>query len=171
MSQTNAIEIDIEVHRAIETRRTDFSQTRNDILREVFKLPKIEHEAHQSQSSADPSRRRTGTYAYELLGERVEEGSLQAAYVSCLLRIAELDATFLKELSKKSTKSRRIVASDPQALYLKTPGLSGKYARPLTDGWWVDINLSRLQCEQRLKTACDIAGLGIDRDLVLDFPA
>lgn len=163
MPRMKAIEIDIDVYRAIEARRTDFGQLHNDILREVFNLT-------NSRSSADPSRRRTGTYAYELLGERVEEGSLQAAYVGCLLQIAELKPAFLEQLSQQSTKSRRIVARDKEGLYLKTPELSGKYARPLTDGWWVDINLSRQQCEQRLRTACDVAGLKFDRDLVLNFP-
>lgn len=163
MPQMNAIDIDIDVHRAIEARRSDFGQSHNEILREVFNLT-------NNQSSTDPSRRRTGTYAYELLGERVEEGSLQAAYMSCLIDIAKHKTGFLERLSAESTKSRRIVARDPEKLYLKTPGLSGKYARPLVDGWWVDINLSRQQCEQRLKIACDVAGLKWGHDLILDFP-
>ena len=90
--------------------------------------------------------------------------------MSCLLNIAKHKSGFLEQLSTKSTKSRRIVARDPEKLYLKRPGLSEKYARALLDGWWVDINLSRLQCEQRLRTACDVAGLKFDRDLVLNFP-
>lgn len=163
MPRMRAIEIDIDVHRAIEARRTDFGQTDNEILREVFNL-------RNGQSSADPSRRRTGTFAYELLGKRVEEGSLQAVYMSCLLELAQRKPGFLEGLSKESTKSRRIVARDPEKLYLKTPGLSEKYARPLEDGWWVDINLSRQQCEQRLKIACDVARLKWGRDLMLHFP-
>ena len=163
MTQMNAIAIDIDVHRAIEARRTDFGQSHNEILREVFNLT-------NSQSSTDPSRRRTGTYAYELLGERVEEGSLQAAYMSCLVNIAKRESGFLERLSAVSTKSRRIVARDPEKLYLKRPELAEKYARSLRDGWWVDINLSRQQCEQRLKIVCDVAGLQWERDLVLDFP-
>ena len=163
MARMKAIEIDIDVHRAIEARRTDFGQSHNDILRETFNLT-------NGHSSADLSRRRTGTYAYELLGERVEEGSLQAAYMSCLVDISKRKSGFLEQLSAESTKSRRIVARDPEKLYLKTPELSGKYARPLENGWWVDINLSRQQCEQRLKIACDVAGLKWGRDLILDFP-
>ena len=163
MQRMKPIEIDIDVHRAIEAWRTDFGQSHNEILREVFNLT-------DNQSSDDSSRRRTGTYAYELLGERVEEGSLQAAYLSIILDIARRKPGFLEKLSKMSTKSRRIVARDPKKLYLKTPELSGKYARPLEDGWWIDINLSRQQCEQRLKIVCDVSGLKWGRDLVLDFP-
>ena len=46
MTQMNAIDIDIDVHRAIEARRTDFGQSHNEILREVFNLT-------NSQSSTD----------------------------------------------------------------------------------------------------------------------
>lgn len=36
--------------------------------------------------------------------------------------------------------------------------------------WWVDTNLSQSQCESRLETACDIAGIKFGNDLVLDLP-
>ena len=170
MPQTTATEIDIDVHRAIETRRTGFSQSHNDILREVFGLPKVTHEPPDPLSPDLLRSRRTGTYAFELLGERVEEGSLKSAYISCLQKFAKLDPRFLERLSEKSTRSRRIVAREANALYLKTPELSGKHAFRLTDQWWADTNLSRQQCEQRLKKACDVADLRFGGDLVLDFP-
>ena len=103
-------------------------------------------------------------------GERVEEGSVKAAYISCLRKFAELDPRFLERLSEKSTKSRRIVARGSNELYLKTPELAGKHALRLTGQWWVDTNLSRQQCEQRLKIACDVADVRFGDDLVLDFP-
>lgn len=36
-----SIEIDIEVHRAIEMQRLDFGETQNDILRRIFGLPEM----------------------------------------------------------------------------------------------------------------------------------
>ena len=106
--QTTDIKIDIDVHRAIETRRTDFSQSHNDILREIFGLSKVENE-NPGHSPADLLRpRRTRTYAFELLGERVEEGTLKAAYMSCLRKLAELDHSFLDELSKKKRDRARL---------------------------------------------------------------
>ena len=163
MPRMKAIEIDIDVHRAIEAKRTNFGQSHNDILREAFNLS-------NKKTVTNSSGRRTGTYAYELLGERVEEGSLRDAYVGILRKFAEREPMFLERLSQQQTKSRRIVARDEKGLYLKTPKLSRKHARYLTNGWWVDLNLSRSQCEQRLRVVCEIVGLEFGRDLVLNFP-
>ena len=90
--------------------------------------------------------------------------------MSCLRRLAELDPQILERLFEKPTKARRIVARRPEDLYLKTPRLAKEHAARLTDQWWVDTNLSRPQCVQRLKTACEVAGIEIGNELVLDFP-
>ena len=171
MSQTTTIQIDIDVHRAIETRRAGFTQTHNDILREAFGLAKTAQEPNNPSPTEQFIGRRTGTYTFELLGDKVEEGSLKAAYISILNKLVEHYSGFLERLSEKSTKSRKIVARNPKELYFRKPHLAEKYAHRLTDQWWVDTNLSQLQCEQRLKTACDVAGLEWGRDLVLDFPS
>lgn len=172
MLVTKTIKIDIEVHRAIESRRQSFAQSENDILREVFGIPT---ERPQPPSPPKRLRRRhrrgiTGRYAFVLLGERIEEDSLNAAYMSCLRQLAEFDPQIFERLSEKPTKARRIAARRPEDLYLKTPELAKKFAVQLTDQWWVDTNLSRLQCVQRLKTACEVAGIEFESDLVLDFP-
>ena len=172
MLVTKTIKIDIEVHRAIESRRQSFVQSENDILREVFGIPT---EPPQPPSPPKRPRRRrrrgtTGRYAFVLLVERVEEDSLGAAYMSCLRRLAELDPQIFERLYEKPTKARRIVARRPEDLYIKTPELAEKFAVQLTDQWWVDTNLSRLQCENRLETACEVTGIGFGSDLVLDFP-
>ncbi len=170
MHRTTDIKIDIDVHRAIETRRTGFNQSHNDILREIFGLSKAQNK-NPGPSPADLLRpRRTRTYAFELLGERVEEGNLKTAYMSCLRKLAELDHQFLDELSKEKTRSRKIIARDPKELYLKTPGLSEKFAVHLMGQWWIDTNLSQSQVEWRLEQACAVADLQFGSDLVLDFP-
>ena len=168
MLQTTEIKIDIDVHRAIEARRATFTQSPNDILRAVFELP--EASRPQAPIHTPPKPRRTGTYAFELLGEKIDESSLKAAYKSILRRLAELDSRFLERLSERFTRSRRVVARNPRKLYLKKPELADDYAEQLTAEWWVDINLSRQQVEQRLKIACEVADLVFGDDLALDFP-
>ena len=170
MLVTKTIEIDIEVHRAIESRRQSFAQSENDILREVFGiLP----EPRQPPSPPKRPRRHrrgiSGRYAFVLLGERVEEDGLKAAYMSCLRKLATRDPQLLERLSEKATKARRIVARRPEDLYLKTPKLAEKHAEQLLAQWWVDTNLSQPQCESRLEAACDVAGITFGSDLVLDF--
>ena len=165
---TRAIEIDLQVHRAIEAQRTAFTQTENDILRQVFNItesstPPLPHDPAESP-------RRTGRYAFVLLGDGVEERSLKAAYMSCLRKLADLEPRILERLAGKPTRARRIVARKASDLYLRKPELAEKFAARLTGPWWVDTNLSRQQCEKRLRTACEVAGLKFGSDLVLDFP-
>ena len=170
MLVTKTIKIDIEVHRAIESRRQSFTQSENDILREVFGIPREPPQSPSKRPHRRPPRGISGRYAFVLLGERVKEDSLKAAYMDCLRRLAELDPQVLERLSEETTKARRIVARRPEDLYLKNPKLAEKFAVQLTDQWWVDTNLSRSQCEQRLKTVCEVTGIGFGSDLVLDFP-
>ncbi|MDE0057385.1 MAG: hypothetical protein OXI22_21260 [Defluviicoccus sp.] len=169
MVQTTKIAIDLDVHRAIEHRRTSFDQSPNAILRDILNLPS----ASAAIPLSDPKPRRTGTYAFLLLGDRVEAGSLKLAYMTCLRRLGELDPQFFERLSLLTTRSRRVVARKPTDLYLKKPELAEKHAVRLTGRWWVDTNLNRPQCEQRLRMACEVAGLqfgGDDGGLILDFP-
>ena len=168
-SQRTTIEIDIDVYRAIESHRTSFEQSHNDILRNYFDLPNGTEES-QNLLRPIPRTRRTGEFVFQLHGERFVAGSLKEAYLSCLQKLAELDQQFLRNLSTLSTRARRIVARQPGDLYLKKPELAAKFAVPLPGGWWADTNLSRQQCESRLKSACDVAKVGFGRDLVLEFP-
>ena len=168
-SQKTTIEIDIDVYRAIEARRTSFQQSHNEILRDVFGAPHITQES-PVLSAPNPRTRRTGAFAFQLHGKRVEAGSLKDTYLRCLQALAELEPQFLENLSSVSTKSRRIVARQPEHLYLKTPKLASKFAMALPGGWWADTNLSRQQCESRLKSACDVARIRFGRDLILELP-
>ena len=170
MLVTKTIEIDIEVHRAIESRRQSFAQSENDILREVFGiLPESPQPPSPPKRPRRHRRGNSGRYAFVLLGERVEEDGLKAAYMSCLRKLATRDPQFLERLSEKATKARRIVARRPEDLYVKTPKLAEKHAEQLLAQWWVDTNLSKPQCESRLEAACDVAGITFGSDLVLDF--
>ena len=93
-----------------------------------------------------------------------------AAYKGCLLKLADLDPNLFERLSYKSTKARRIIARSPTDLYIKTPDLTEKFAKRLTSSWWIDTNLSQLQCKQRLQTACEVIDIQFGKDLVLFFP-
>jgi len=168
-SQRTTIEIDIDVHRAIEARRTSFQERPNDILRGVFGIRNGSVELAESQPPI-PKTRRTGAFAFSLHGNRVEARSLKEAYLGCLRALADMQPDFLEELGKLSTRARRIVAREPKDLFLKRPELAKKFAAPLAGGWWADTNLSRQQCERRLSLACDVAQISLGRDLVLELP-
>lgn len=169
-SRRTTIEIDIDVHRAIEARRTSFGESQNDILRGVFGVQSQRVESPDSLPPSIPRTRRTGEYAFRFHGKRIAATSLKDAYLGCLRALAESEPQFLEKLGTLSTRARRIVAREPEDLFIKKPELARKFATPLLDGWWADTNLSRQQCESRLKSACDVAQIIFGRDLVLEFP-
>ena len=173
MTKTTHIAIDLDVHQAIEQRRSDFDQTPNDILRIVFGLP-----PHPPPTlGAEPirrrgNRRRTGRYAFTLLGKRVEAGSQTEAYLSCIAQFADLDKHFLPRLAQRATQARRLIARNPQDLYIRSQELYRDHATPLAingETWWIDTNLGRSACEKRIETMCEVAGLQFGKDLVLEF--
>ena len=173
---TKKIEIDLEVSAEIESRRKSFDQSENDILREVLGIhvsatrPPATTATSPRDSAGSP--RQTGSHAFVLRGKRTEAPSLKEAYVACLLELAKLGGDFLDRLAAAHTKSRRIIAKDPEDLYQRNPALAEKFAVRLIEPWWVDVNLSRSQVELRLKHACAILGLsfGPGADLELCVP-
>jgi len=168
MQQMTKVAIDLDVHIAIETRRTDLNQSQNAILRDILNLPT----RRTAAPAHAPRGRRTGSWTFTLLGEDFTEDSLKEAYRVCLCKIAERDSGFLERLAQVPSKSRRIIARNPEDIYRANPRLAAKYAQRLDGTWWYDSNLSRLQMAQRLRTACTVAGLtfgGADGDLIAPF--
>lgn len=171
-------EIDLDVHRAIEARRTSFEQSQNDILRKILNLDGSAGQFAAGTAAISPSKpvrrvvknRRTGSYRFTLFGKPYEEQSLKGAYKKCLVRLSWYDPNFLENLSQKKTSARRYVARKPHDLFFKSPRLAEDFAERLEGPWWIDVNLSQDQVESRLKTACKIAGLTFGKDLKLDFP-
>ena len=81
------------------------------------------------------------------------------------------DSEFFEKLSKvEISAARRIIAKEPEELFIKSPHLAKDYAERLNDKWWVDINISQQQVETRIKDACKIVGLKFGVDLTLEFP-
>ena len=186
LSEHTQINIDIDVYRAIEARRSEFDQSHNDILRTVFGLRTDKHhvsvpsmgqkpaEPHTVDSTllgaGDTKTRRTGLFTVELLGDNFNKYSLKDAYLLCLRLLSKLDPDFMENLSKKETRARRIVAQRKEDLYKNNPRLAEEFAVRLLEGWWVDTNLSRNQIQNRLKAACEVAGIRFGSDLILNDP-
>ncbi len=167
MKRTTTIDIDFDVHRAIEANRTGFEQTPNDILRGLLGAGAAHAEVHADRHTKRA--RRTGKFRIQLLGDVIEADSLKGAYLACLRALSDVDPEFLDRLTTKATRSRRIVARHKRDLYLRSPELALDFAELLCKGWWVDTNLSRLQCEKRLEVACQVAGIEYGHDLVPEF--
>lgn len=164
MPKLRSIQVDIDVHKAIEGRRSSFDQTDNDILREVFGLtPPSKPPAQRSNRSAGD-----GRFRVTVEGRVIAEGSMKLAYKRAIIALAKERPSFLQRLSELETPGRRLVAKVPSDLYKATPSLV-TFAEPLEKGWWIDTNLSRQQAISRLMMACGVANLDYGTDVVAAF--
>ena len=159
-----SIEIDVDVHKAIESRRTSFDQTPNSILREMFGLsaPTRLRDERRTRSSG------AGRFTVQVKDKVITEGSMKLAYKRAIIAMAKLDASFLTRLGELETPGRRVVAKSAEKLYKTTPSLI-TFAEPLERGWWIDTNLSRQQAVSRLMMACKVAGLDFGTDVRVAF--
>jgi hypothetical protein len=110
--------------------------------------------------------RRKGIYHIDLLDEKLDAFTIADILETLLLRLRDLDNNFLFQLSLKPTRSRRVVAQEPQQVYIDSPRLA-PHARKICEGWWMDTNISWQQLKGRLRIICDVAGLIYGTDLIL----
>jgi negative regulator of replication initiation len=165
------IEIDLDVNAAIERERLSFEESPNDILRRRL-LSEDEEVGRPAKTSAvdleaadEPGERITGRWTVELGGKRVSTSNLKAAYRTLLLRLHERDPNFLQAFSQERARARRFVARAPRDLYLNSPALAKRHAKPLAAGWYFDTNLSADQVARRARVAARLSGLRYGRDV------
>lgn len=178
------IELDLECYKALEARRISLDESLLDILRRVLAAPTESMQTGQDRAGHSPAvlgsppagwhddegmvSRRTGHYRVQM-GEHCRyAGSQKSAYRLGLLWLSKQNPDLLDALSKEGTSRRRVVARSPNELYPGSPGLA-KHAEKLTDGWYVDVNLSREQKLSRLRTACRLVGVEFGKDLIVDL--
>lgn len=162
----STISIDLEVYRAIESRRTSFTQTTNDILRD-FLLSSVSENRANLPSERTPNAQ-TRLYRAWIGNDDFTTTYARDAYSWLLKRLNDKDRNFLDRLSEIETPGRRIVSKNPERLYKNTPHLAEDFAKPLIDDWWFDTNLSVQQIKSRLSTASKLAGYSYGDNLGLD---
>jgi len=175
--KTKEVQIDTETNSLIEANRHDFGETENDIIKRCLSvILKKNQEKTEPILKSNPmgglvrkTYRKSGRYGYRLLGSHERASSLKAAYVSCLRHLQARDPGFFEKLGEKETRARRIVSTDPTRLYKNSPDLAAQHAEKIDGSWFVDVNLSEPQVVQRLKIACEVAGIKFGRELVLEF--
>lgn len=153
------IDLDLEAHKLIEAARADLADTQLDIIKRALRGVAAKPLANAAPRRAVAvTERRTGQYLIRLEGREEFAGSQKAAYLKLLRWLAERSPNLIEDLAREQTRrGRRIVARSPGALYSKK-GLD-HCAEEIADGWWADLNLSRVQKQQRLRLACRLAGV------------
>jgi len=140
-----AIDIDIDVHRAIETGRLTFEESPNQILRRLLGIdlgplvPRVRVE------------RSSGAYSVVLGDKPIEANGLKELLRRVILASAKMQPGFIETLSATPTpRGRYIVSKTPEGIYPKHPHLAVHAAR-LNDEWWYDSNVSRGQVAAYLR--------------------
>ena len=105
-------------------------------------------------------------YQMTIFGAEYNEPNIRETLKRALLVLSEKDSSVLERLSQHVVKNRRVVARNPQDLYLNSPHLANKFAFELTDEWCFDGNLSLSQLQLRLELACEVAGIRYGHDLI-----
>ncbi len=172
------IELDLEMHKALEAQRVSLEESQADILRRILRqapAPQVRTPAaaatplpHDWLDPEETGGRRTGHYRIRLHDREYIAGSQKSAYRLALIWLERTRPGLLERLSKEGSGRRLPVARSPGALYPRSPQLT-KHAEKLCDGWYVGVNLSREQKLMRIKTACRLAGLDHDKDLVVEL--
>jgi hypothetical protein len=154
----SVIELDLEGHKLIEAARLTLKETQLCIIKRALKgAAKRKPRPARTSANTDVARR-TGHYLIRM-GDRQEFAASQKdAYIKLLSWLRHRTPGMLERLADEQTRrGRRIVARSASALYPR-PGLE-LYAEEIGEGWWADLNLSKVQKQQRLKLACRLAGV------------
>lgn len=161
-AESKTIEIDVDVHRAIERARLGLGESENDILRRLLlparARPRPCPPAHQGQAgvAAGPTRSR-GLWSVEIGGRRIPAANLKQAYRVLLRELQAAHPHFLEAFADEKTHGRRFVARTPAALYGRSPHLA-RHAERLGDDWYFDANVSAVQVARRARIAARLCG-------------
>lgn len=143
-----SIEIDLDVHRAIENGRLSFEESENDVLRRLLGID-VRRPAESRPAPRLP--RSSGAYSTHVGEKMIEANSLKELLRRVLLELERRWPGFLSSLAGQATpRGRHIVSGTAQGLYPNAPHLAG-LAEKVNDSWWFDTNVSRRQVEAYLK--------------------
>ncbi len=162
------IEIDIDVYKAIETRRASFAESQNDILRRQFgiELARISdtNAILPRPAIVERKQRKSGNYAVTWTGGEALGVSLKGVLKKTILALEKASPGFLEILSRhRTSRGRRIVARKPEELYPGNPQLIEQGAERLDSRWWLDTNISSGQCQSYLNVVGELSGVGAIR--------
>jgi hypothetical protein len=165
------IEIDVDVHRAIERARLALGESENEILRRLLLpgsagRPRPRAPALAGAPGGAASPRTRGLWSVELCGRRIPAANLKDAYRVLLRELAAAHPDFLSSFAREATFGRRFVARTPAELYGRSPHLA-RHAQPLAGGWYFDSNLSATQVARRARIATRLCGLFYGSDVRL----
>jgi hypothetical protein len=90
--------------------------------------------------------------------------------IGVLEELAKADPTFPERFANRDTRKRRnYIARNQEELYIGRPDLAMKASRKASFGWYVGTNYSRKAMENAITLACEVVGLRLGSDLVIQL--
>lgn len=109
---------------------------------------------------------------FELAGKFYPGTNGRDVLIQVFELLSQRDPTFLERFAAlpEHGRTRRYLAQTALELYPERADLAPHSAQ-LSSGWWVGTNLSHEAIQRVIKMACEVAGLGYERELVLTLSA
>ncbi len=167
MSGLAQIEVSLATFKAIEAARLSFTESHDDIVRRMLatKRSRDAQPMREIARNTPPAQRKRGNIAVDLFGRSVPVANLKAGYIAALNSLVRHKPSLFELLAHEGTKRRRWIARQATGLYPESPHLARDHALAITGDWFIDTNLSRAQIDQRLETACQLAGYRYQDDV------
>jgi hypothetical protein len=167
MSGMAQIEVSLATFKAIEAARLSFNESHDEIMRRVLATPKSRTREliNDALRSRPPMTRRRGNISVDLFGRNLPVANLKAAYIAILTALVRHKPSLFEHLESEGRTRRRWISRTAEGLYADSPHLARDHAHTILPGWFLDTNLSRAQIDQRLESACKIAGYRYRQDM------
>ena len=100
-------------------------------------------------------------------GERYDTGNSIQTLIKVLNVFQYRFPDFMEKFASCTrTNRRQLVARRPEDLY-SSEHLVRKYSKPLGNGWWLGSNNNADYMRDKIRTACEVAGVSFGRQLQL----
>ncbi len=105
---------------------------------------------------------------FVLDGERVETGVAIKALVEVIKAFDRRDQEFMERLAERAVgRTRHLVARKRNDLFSERPDLVKLHSINLGNGWWLGGNLSTDSIRDKIRIACEVAGVKFGSQLQL----
>jgi predicted type IV restriction endonuclease len=111
------------------------------------------------------------TFKFLLFGQEYSATAAGHMLVKIFTCLTERDSSFPDRYALQCRGVKRNhIARRPEDLYLTAPHLAEKHSREFAPGWWIDVNLDAGKILNRIRCACDVAGVQYGIELKLHLP-
>ena len=114
--------------------------------------------------------RSTGYFYFRAFGVAGAARTAEAAMIEILRRIIDSNPNVMPKLAQAVRgRTRNHIATAPERVYPHRPDLTGCVVE-LVPGWYIGTNISNPEKLRILNAACEVAGLLLGVDIVIDLP-